>query len=96
MSEGKVKEYSACRGSWRPDFLIEERAEYQDGEAIENFMITEINARFSFNGAFYVSYGQDVLDDMALEHLNLSSATTSATVSDIAILPPPLLHVHSV
>ncbi|KAI0517593.1 hypothetical protein F5B22DRAFT_110747 [Xylaria bambusicola] len=80
VSQGKLKDYSACRGSWRPDFLIEERAGSRDGVAIENFMITEINARFSFNGAFYVSYGQDVLDEMPLGQLNLSSTTTSATM----------------
>lgn len=43
-------------GSWRPDFLVEDGP---DGE--ENFRITEINARFSFNGFMHAAYGQQAL-----------------------------------
>ncbi|KAJ8128229.1 hypothetical protein O1611_g5408 [Lasiodiplodia mahajangana] len=80
VSQGKLKDYSECRGSWRPDFLIEEHVERQNGEAVEKFLITEINARFSFNGIFYVSYGQEVLGEMVLRDLKLYSTTEPKTM----------------
>ncbi len=81
VSQGKLKDYSACQGSWRPDFLIEERAGRQDEAAVENFLITEINGRFAFNGALHLAYGQEALDDMNLEEFKLTSTTTPALVS---------------
>ncbi|GAB1214775.1 hypothetical protein ATERTT37_003944 [Aspergillus terreus] len=49
------------RGSWRPDFLVE-----QDVDGQENFRITEINARFVFNGSMYVAYGQEALQGVGV------------------------------
>lgn len=49
--------FSKCLGSWRPDFLVE-KDEHQE----ENYRITEINARFSFNGFMHEAYGQQVLN----------------------------------
>ncbi|TDZ28489.1 hypothetical protein C8035_v007565 [Colletotrichum spinosum] len=54
---GKMLDFANCLGSWRPDFLVE------DGEeADEIFRITEINARFSFNGFVHEAYGQEVIN----------------------------------
>ncbi|KAJ4069925.1 hypothetical protein NW756_002251 [Fusarium oxysporum] len=50
---GNLPQFSQCRGSWRPDFLVED-----NGERKENYCITEINARFSFNGFMHEAYGQ--------------------------------------
>ncbi|KAF5626176.1 multidrug transporter [Fusarium sp. NRRL 52700] len=50
---GNLPHFSQCRGSWRPDFLVED-----NGEREENYCITEINARFCFNGFMHEAYGQ--------------------------------------
>ncbi|KAI1035213.1 hypothetical protein LB504_005808 [Fusarium proliferatum] len=50
---GNLPQFSQCRGSWRPDFLVEDNSERE-----ENYCITEINARFSFNGFMHEAYGQ--------------------------------------
>ncbi|KAE8352569.1 Clavaminate synthase-like protein [Aspergillus coremiiformis] len=55
--------YRECRGSWRPDFLIEEAA--GDGP-VENFRLSEINARFSFNGLMYLASAQRALHDLGI------------------------------
>ncbi|KAL0943351.1 uncharacterized protein CTRU02_201237 [Colletotrichum truncatum] len=55
---GNLPEFSKCLGSWRPDFLVEE-----DEHQTENYRITEINARFSFNGFMHESYGQRALNN---------------------------------
>jgi hypothetical protein len=52
--------YRERLGSWRPDFLIEEDS---NGET---FRITEINARFSFNGFLTVAYGQQALHSIGV------------------------------
>ena len=44
-----IRPYYKCRGSWRPDFLID-----LDG----NYRICEINGRFAFNGYLHTAYGQ--------------------------------------
>ncbi|KAL7814994.1 hypothetical protein V8C44DRAFT_348569 [Trichoderma aethiopicum] len=71
---GMLPPYAACRGSWRPDFLVEE-VEGEDGGMIENFRITEINARFSFNGFMHAAYGQLGLEEMGTKTYGLFSAT---------------------
>lgn len=89
VSRGKAMPFSSCRGSWRPDFLIkdsppvfrEAAANGEPGEG-EVFCITEINARFSFNGFMHEALGQEALDDMGLHQLGLASATNSAQVSE--------------
>ncbi|RSL83203.1 hypothetical protein CEP51_004630 [Fusarium floridanum] len=57
VSCGNIAPFSKCRGSWRPDFLVED-----DEMREENYRITEINARFSFNGFMHVAYGQEALN----------------------------------
>ncbi|KAK6224466.1 hypothetical protein QIS74_02793 [Colletotrichum tabaci] len=57
VSAGNMPAFSKCLGSWRPDFLVE-KDEHQE----ENYRITEINARFSFNGFMHEAYGQQVLN----------------------------------
>ncbi|KAL3295987.1 hypothetical protein RB213_011420 [Colletotrichum asianum] len=57
VSLGNMATFSDRLGSWRPDFLVEDDAEFK-----ENYRITEINARFSFNGFVHEAYGQDVLN----------------------------------
>ncbi|KAH7311377.1 hypothetical protein B0I35DRAFT_488698 [Stachybotrys elegans] len=55
---GNLPKFADCLGSWRPDFLVEE-----DDDVAENFRITEINARFSFNGFMHGMYGHQALDE---------------------------------
>lgn len=52
----------------------------EDGAIVENFRITEINARFSFNGFMHQAYGQQALDDVGVG-ANLANATDSEKVS---------------
>ncbi|KAJ4147619.1 hypothetical protein LMH87_002131 [Akanthomyces muscarius] len=74
---GRLAEFAKCQGSWRPDFLIEEvRAE--DGTCAENFRLSEINARFCFNGFMHISYGSAALEDMGMERSGLVAATDGA------------------
>jgi hypothetical protein len=47
---------------------------------VENFRITEINARFIFNGFMHEAYGQQALDDMDLGANGLVSATDANKV----------------
>ncbi|KAF7593644.1 hypothetical protein BBP40_011049 [Aspergillus hancockii] len=55
--------YWECRGSWRPDFLVEVDNS-ATSEMTERFRISEIDARFSVNGLMYVAYGQQALHDV--------------------------------
>ncbi|KAJ2996306.1 hypothetical protein NUW58_g1008 [Xylaria curta] len=80
VSQGELKEYFACQGSWRPDFLIEDRVSGQNEVVAENFLISEINARFPFNGIFHSAYGQEALDDMNLGRFDLASTTTPSQI----------------
>ncbi|RHZ44876.1 uncharacterized protein CDV56_102726 [Aspergillus thermomutatus] len=61
-------------GSWRPDFLVEE------GARVEKFRITEINARFSFNGFMHQAYGQTALDALGVGRHGITHATDSAEI----------------
>ncbi|GAT25085.1 taurine catabolism dioxygenase TauD [Aspergillus luchuensis] len=61
----KIHPYRKCRGSWRPDFLIEEDNEGASG-SLENFLISEINARFCFNGLMYAACGQQALEEQGI------------------------------
>lgn len=71
----KLPKFTARLGSWRPDFLVEEIQSDDDGEFLENFRITEINARFSFNGFMHEAYGQQALDDLGGGNKGLVNAT---------------------
>ena len=61
---------SECLGSWRPDFLVEE-----DEHGEEQYRITEINARFCFNGFILEAYGQEALNRCLAQDSELVSAT---------------------
>ncbi|KAF2968953.1 hypothetical protein GQX73_g4597 [Xylaria multiplex] len=82
VSKGRLKKYSACLGSWRPDFLIEDRVGSQNELAGENFLITEINGRFPFNGTVHVAHTQEALSDMNLGSFNLAATTTPTQIFD--------------
>ncbi|KAK6859078.1 hypothetical protein PG995_004931 [Apiospora arundinis] len=56
VSHDSIAKYRHCLGSWRPDFLV-----HMDANGKERFQITEINARFPFNGLMHWAYGQAVL-----------------------------------
>lgn len=56
--------YRECRGSWRPDFLVEEDKHGENLPSQERFCISEINARFSFNGYMLCAHGQQGLQDI--------------------------------
>ncbi|KAI0150530.1 hypothetical protein GGR57DRAFT_504190 [Xylariaceae sp. FL1272] len=93
---GNLRPFPDCMGSWRPDFLIEEHR-CADGTMIqENFCITEINARFSFNGSMVVSYGQQALErELTESDSNLMGATEPQTiVSGLFDLFDPKLPLH--
>ncbi|OGM49479.1 hypothetical protein ABOM_001708 [Aspergillus bombycis] len=74
--------YRDCRGSWRPDFLVEEDTSDEGSGPAEGFRISEINARFSFNGLMYATCAQKALNDMGVcDHGNgLVSATDPAKI----------------
>ncbi|TQV93260.1 hypothetical protein IF1G_07838 [Cordyceps javanica] len=71
---GHLREYSACEGSWRPD-LLNQKVCGDDGSWAENFRVSEINARFCFNGFLHFAYGSSALADMSTEQFSLVAAT---------------------
>ncbi|KAF9784267.1 hypothetical protein IL306_007511 [Fusarium sp. DS 682] len=72
---GNMTPFSQRQGSWRPDFLVED-----NGEREENYCVTEINARFAFNGFMHESYGQKATNQ-SLQHekIDLIPATDPET-----------------
>ncbi|RAL07451.1 Clavaminate synthase-like protein [Aspergillus homomorphus CBS 101889] len=58
--------YRECRGSWRPDFLIEKDNSESSPGSVENFRISEINARFSFNGLMFAACGQQAFKEQGI------------------------------
>ncbi|WEW61322.1 hypothetical protein PRK78_006812 [Emydomyces testavorans] len=63
-----IRPFNECRGSWRPDFLVEEMPCATGLHSIaERFVICEINARFSFNGFCLSVTGQQGLSNMGAE-----------------------------
>ncbi len=52
----------------------------EDGTWAENFRLSEINARFCFNGFMHISYGSAALEDMGMERSGLVAATDGAEV----------------
>ncbi|KAM0233800.1 hypothetical protein ACHAP5_010278 [Fusarium lateritium] len=78
---GNIPHFSQCLGSWRPDFLVED-TEWRR----ETYCITEINARFSFNGFLHEAYGQKALNrSVQGETSALIGATNPDTASNIRI-----------
>ncbi|KAF5023466.1 hypothetical protein F66182_4466 [Fusarium sp. NRRL 66182] len=59
---GNLPGFPERLGSWRPDFLVED-----DDQQEENYRITEINARYSFNGFLHAAYGQKALNQCVEE-----------------------------
>ncbi|KAI0204305.1 hypothetical protein F4808DRAFT_457407 [Astrocystis sublimbata] len=93
VENGKLRDFRPCSGSWRPDFLIEDRAE--PDAIVETFRITEINARFPFNGAIHLTCGQEALDDMDLGGLQLASTTSPKQIFEgLESLFDPRLPLH--
>lgn len=86
VASGNMPKFPEVLGSWRPDFLVEDHTCSQTGSIVENFRITEINARFSFNGFMHEVYGQRALDKsldaIGGSDLGLVSATDADAVSD--------------
>ncbi|ESZ90463.1 hypothetical protein SBOR_9157 [Sclerotinia borealis F-4128] len=70
----KLPMYRECRGSWRPDFLVEDVIDDM-GEAVENYRITEINARFSFNAFILGTIAHEGLQDIGVGSNGLKCAT---------------------
>lgn len=75
-----IPRFQDALGSWRPDFLIKEDQETEAGYPREVFCITEINARFCFNGFLHAAFGQQALLDIGIERLGLDGATDPAKV----------------
>ncbi|KAK6810725.1 hypothetical protein RU639_013572 [Aspergillus parasiticus] len=69
--------YEARLGSWRPDFLV---GDYRHGPSTETYRLTEINARFCFNGFMHQAYGQEGLSDLGVGRNGLIHATDSSKI----------------
>ncbi|GKZ21190.1 hypothetical protein AbraIFM66951_011583 [Aspergillus brasiliensis] len=78
-----IPPYRECRGSWRPDFLVEEEKSEGATDYKANFRISEINAGFSFNGYMYAACGQQALKEEGIcdGDNRLVGATEPAKVS---------------
>ncbi|OTA95928.1 hypothetical protein M434DRAFT_19999 [Hypoxylon sp. CO27-5] len=81
ISHGRAQKYSRCRGSWRPDFLVEEH-KTSAGKPVENFRIMEINARFSFNLYMHAAHGHEALRNMGLGATGLVGGIDSEKLID--------------
>ncbi|PQE22029.1 taurine catabolism dioxygenase protein [Rutstroemia sp. NJR-2017a BBW] len=77
--------YRECRGSWRPDFLVEDALD-ETGRAVERFRITEINARFSFNAFVIGTIANEGLQDMGVGSNGLKCATDPKEVGTLIII----------
>ncbi|CAH0055509.1 unnamed protein product [Clonostachys solani] len=96
---GNLPPFAERLGSWRPDFLVEDHTCSQTGSIVENFRVTEINARFSFNGFMHEAYGQHAvnkaLSDAGARELGLVSATDPEMIVDgLFSLFNPTLPLH--
>ncbi|KAL7919853.1 Clavaminate synthase-like protein [Trichoderma austrokoningii] len=80
-AKGAMPPYTERKGSWRPDFLIEDIPS-ADGTVQENFRITEINARFSFNAYMHAVFGHTALEETGMARYGLLPATTPEKVID--------------
>ncbi|KAJ5909262.1 hypothetical protein N7495_001944 [Penicillium taxi] len=69
-NQGLCRPYTERKGSWRPDFVIE-----NDETGAENFRICEINARFCWNGYMFIGYGQKGLCTSDAEQRGLINAS---------------------
>ncbi|KAJ5781231.1 hypothetical protein N7457_006391 [Penicillium paradoxum] len=76
-----LRPFKECRGSWRPDFLVEKHTD-QGREGEEFFRICEINARFTWNGFMMSALGQQALSDMGVYREGICSGTDSQKITD--------------
>ncbi len=58
LDGGVMPSYHTRQGSWRPDFLLDNR--YSHG----GFQICEINSRFPFNGLLHTAFVQQAYLEM--------------------------------
>jgi hypothetical protein len=79
VANKKLPMYRKCRGSWRPDFLVEEALD-ETGRTVERYCITEINARFSFNAFILGTIAHEGLQDMGVGSNALKCATDPVEV----------------
>jgi hypothetical protein len=75
-----LPEFCDVLGSWRPDFLVGEGTGGGLYPSAETFCLTEINARFCFNGFMHEAYGQQALLHLGVEGRGLYGATDPAKV----------------
>ncbi|KAM3436717.1 hypothetical protein NHJ13734_004959 [Beauveria thailandica] len=78
---GNLPRFSTRQGSWRPDFLVEQ-VHHDDGFKTENFRLSEINARFCFNGFMHILYGNLALQGMNLDKCGFSIPAHGAEFFD--------------
>ncbi|KAF7958169.1 hypothetical protein EAE96_003730 [Botrytis aclada] len=81
IADNKLPLYRDRRGSWRPDFLVEDVID-ENGMTVENYRITEINARFSFNGFILGAVAYEGLQDMGIERNGLRYAADPTKIID--------------
>lgn len=75
-----LPEFRNVLGSWRPDFLVGKGPADGSDPSAETYCLTEINARFCFNGFMHEAYGQQALLDLGVEKRGLNGATDPAKV----------------
>lgn len=61
-------------------------ASSRGADGIENYRITEINARFCFNGFMHQAYGQTALDALGVGSNGVTHATDSEEVICLQII----------
>ncbi|KAF5879014.1 uncharacterized protein Bfra_006219 [Botrytis fragariae] len=81
IADNKIPLYRDRRGSWRPDFLVEDVID-ENGMTVENYRITEINARFSFNGFILSAIAYESLQDMGIGRNGLRYAADPTKILD--------------
>ncbi|KAF7893594.1 uncharacterized protein EAF02_001132 [Botrytis sinoallii] len=77
----KIPMYRECRGSWRPDFLVEDALD-ANGMTVENYRITEINARFSFNAFLHSILAYEGLEETGAGRNGLRCAASPRKLLD--------------
>ncbi|KAL2179286.1 uncharacterized protein P884DRAFT_196060 [Thermothelomyces heterothallicus CBS 202.75] len=77
-----LPEFRHVLGSWRPDFLVGDVVQGGPYPSGEIFCLTEINARFSFNGFMHEAYGRQALVNLGVEKRGLRSETNSSKILD--------------
>lgn len=87
-----IPEFQHCLGSWRPDFVVGDVPQgglYPSGEI---FCLTEINARFIFNGFLHEGYGRQAFERLGVEERGFRCETSSSKVGRAQLAFFLLLH----